>query len=44
MNSLKNLLSYPYVRSGLADKKLQLLGGYYDFVNGTFEFLGAGFN
>ncbi|KAI3726960.1 hypothetical protein L1987_66767 [Smallanthus sonchifolius] len=37
MNSLGNLLSYPYVRSGIADKKLKLLGGYYDFVCGNFQ-------
>ncbi|KAI3785770.1 hypothetical protein L1987_44895 [Smallanthus sonchifolius] len=37
MNSLGNLLSYPYVRSGIADKKLKLLGGYYDFVCGKFQ-------
>ncbi|KAI3759384.1 hypothetical protein L6452_07157 [Arctium lappa] len=39
MNSLVNLLSYPYVRTGLADKKLKLIGGYYDFVCGKFEIL-----
>ena len=41
MNSLTNLLSYPYVRSGVADKKLELIGGYYDFVHGKFEILGV---
>lgn len=35
--SLINLLTYPYVRMGLANKKLRLMGGYYDFVNGTFK-------
>lgn len=37
MNSLVNLLSYPYVRSGVADKKLKLMGGYYDFVIGKLQ-------
>lgn len=41
MNSLANLLSYPYVRSGVDDKKLKLIGGYYDFVHGKFEILGV---
>ncbi|XP_076960525.1 carbonic anhydrase 2-like [Bidens hawaiensis] len=40
-NSLGNLLSYPYVQSGLADKKLKLLGGYYDFVCGKFHIIKA---
>ncbi|KAK8672545.1 hypothetical protein V6N13_110910 [Hibiscus sabdariffa] len=35
--SLGNLLSYPFVRNGLANKTLALKGGYYDFVKGTFE-------
>ncbi|KAK1433811.1 hypothetical protein QVD17_10728 [Tagetes erecta] len=39
MNSLGNLLSYPYVRLGIANKKLKVLGGYYDFVCGKFQFL-----
>lgn len=39
MNSLVNLLSYPYVRSGLAAKKLKLMGGYYDFVRGKFQIM-----
>ncbi|KAK9277859.1 hypothetical protein L1049_027416 [Liquidambar formosana] len=34
--SLVNLLTYPYVRSGVANKTLSLKGGHYDFVNGTF--------
>ncbi|KAA8540823.1 hypothetical protein F0562_024786 [Nyssa sinensis] len=34
--SLVNLLTYPYVRDGVANKTLKLMGGYYDFVNGTF--------
>ncbi|CAK9164264.1 unnamed protein product [Ilex paraguariensis] len=34
--SLINLLTYPYVRAGLANKTLQLMGGYNDFVKGTF--------
>ncbi|KAE8706258.1 Carbonic anhydrase [Hibiscus syriacus] len=35
--SLGNLLSYPFVRDGLVKKTLAVKGGYYDFVNGTFE-------
>ncbi|KAL3629217.1 hypothetical protein CASFOL_026439 [Castilleja foliolosa] len=35
--SLGNLLSYPFVRHGLVNKTLVLKGGYYDFVNGSFE-------
>ncbi|GLT72067.1 hypothetical protein SLA2020_440330 [Shorea laevis] len=35
--SLSNLLSYPYVQKGLANKKLRLMGGYYNFVDGTFD-------
>ncbi|KAM7483206.1 hypothetical protein LguiB_007789 [Lonicera macranthoides] len=41
--SLVNLLTYPYVRAGLANKKLELMGGYYDFVNGKFEMWGTDF-
>lgn len=35
--SLGNLLTYPFVREGLVKKTLALKGGYYDFVNGSFE-------
>ncbi|KAJ4824501.1 hypothetical protein Tsubulata_031580 [Turnera subulata] len=35
--SLANLLTYPFVRDGLANKTLGLMGGHYDFVNGAFE-------
>ncbi|GAB2240759.1 hypothetical protein Droror1_Dr00021277 [Drosera rotundifolia] len=28
---------YPYVKEGLHKKTLQLWGGYYDFVDGTFQ-------
>ncbi|KAF8399712.1 hypothetical protein HHK36_015582 [Tetracentron sinense] len=38
--SLVNLLSYPFVRDAIANKTLALKGGYYDFVNGTFEIWG----
>jgi len=37
--SLCNLETYPYVQMGLANKKLRLMGGYYDFVHGKFELL-----
>ncbi|XP_028754388.1 carbonic anhydrase 2 isoform X1 [Neltuma alba] len=35
--SLGNLLSYPFVRDGVAKKTLALKGAHYDFVNGTFD-------
>ncbi|KAI4320473.1 hypothetical protein MLD38_033950 [Melastoma candidum] len=35
--SLGNLLSYPFVTQGLVNKTLELKGGYYDFVKGSFE-------
>jgi carbonic anhydrase len=35
--SLFNLLSYPYVQKALAHRKLRLMGGYYNFVEGTFD-------
>ncbi|XP_056693092.1 carbonic anhydrase, chloroplastic isoform X2 [Spinacia oleracea] len=38
--SLGNLLTYPFVRDGLVKKTLALQGGYYDFVNGSFELWG----
>lgn len=41
--SLGNLLTYPFVRDGLRKKTLQLKGGHYDFVNGTFELWGLDF-
>ncbi|GER29487.1 carbonic anhydrase, partial [Striga asiatica] len=41
--SLGNLLSYPFVRQGLVNKTLALKGGYYDFVNGSFELWGLEF-
>uniref|UniRef100_A0A0C9QLY9 Carbonic anhydrase n=1 Tax=Wollemia nobilis TaxID=56998 RepID=A0A0C9QLY9_9CONI len=41
--SLANLLTYPFVRTGLVNKTLALKGGHYDFVNGTFELWGLDF-
>ncbi|XP_010687996.2 carbonic anhydrase, chloroplastic [Beta vulgaris subsp. vulgaris] len=41
--SLGNLLTYPFVRDGLVKKTLSLKGGYYDFVNGSFELWGLDF-
>ncbi|XP_019161752.1 PREDICTED: carbonic anhydrase 2-like isoform X2 [Ipomoea nil] len=35
--SLGNLLTYPFVREGLAKNTLALKGGYYDFIKGAFE-------
>ncbi|XP_077244095.1 carbonic anhydrase 2 isoform X2 [Tasmannia lanceolata] len=42
--SLGNLLTYPFVRDGLAKKTLALHGGYYDFVSGFFETWGLNFS
>ncbi|XVF50311.1 hypothetical protein PTKIN_Ptkin04bG0086600 [Pterospermum kingtungense] len=36
-NSMANLLAYPYVRNAVVNGSITLRGGYYDFVNGTFE-------
>ncbi|EPS70533.1 carbonic anhydrase, partial [Genlisea aurea] len=41
--SLANLLTYPFVRDGLLNGTLALKGGYYDFVNGSFELWSAQF-
>ncbi|KAM6594319.1 hypothetical protein CsatA_002022 [Cannabis sativa] len=35
--SLNNLLTYPYVKKGVEEKKIALRGGYYDFVVGNFK-------
>ncbi|GMH01610.1 hypothetical protein Nepgr_003449 [Nepenthes gracilis] len=35
--SLKNLLTYPFVRERVTKKTLALQGAHYDFVNGSFE-------
>ena len=35
--SLLNVQTYPYVQKAIAENKLALKGGYYDFVNGSFE-------
>lgn len=42
--SLGNLFSYPFVREGLANKTLALKGGYYDFINGTFQLWNVEYN
>ncbi|KAI0524670.1 hypothetical protein KFK09_004050 [Dendrobium nobile] len=34
---LENLKTYPFVKEGLEKNTLSLFGGYYDFVNGSFE-------
>lgn len=36
-NSMGNLLTYPFVRNAVVNGSITLRGGYYDFVNGTFE-------
>ncbi|KAK9104466.1 hypothetical protein Scep_021310 [Stephania cephalantha] len=38
--SLENLLTYPFVKERVLEKRLALKGGYYDFVNGSFELWG----
>lgn len=42
--SLWNCLSFPFVRETVAAGKLSLHGGYYDFVNGSFERWSVDFN
>ncbi|KAL6006977.1 hypothetical protein ACLOJK_032473 [Asimina triloba] len=42
--SLRNLLTYPFVKEGLVNKTLALHGGYYDFVNGAFEMWSVTYN
>ncbi|XP_031496057.1 carbonic anhydrase 2-like isoform X1 [Nymphaea colorata] len=41
--SLGNLLSYPFVREGLANKTLSLYGGYYNFIDGSLELWGVNY-
>lgn len=36
-HSLMNLLSYPWIKERVAKGTLALHGGYYDFVDGSFE-------
>lgn len=36
-HSLMNLLTYPWIKERVAKGVLSLHGGYYDFVDGTFE-------
>ncbi|XP_039057948.1 carbonic anhydrase 2-like isoform X2 [Hibiscus syriacus] len=36
-NSMVNLLSYPFVRNAVVNGTMIVRGGYYDFVNGSFE-------
>ncbi|KAJ1284480.1 hypothetical protein BS78_03G207700 [Paspalum vaginatum] len=35
--SLENLKTYPFVKEGLANGTLKLVGGHYDFVSGKFD-------
>ena len=35
--SLLNLLTYPWIEKRVSEGTLSLHGGYYDFVNCTFE-------
>uniref|UniRef100_A0A1J3JWH0 Carbonic anhydrase n=1 Tax=Noccaea caerulescens TaxID=107243 RepID=A0A1J3JWH0_NOCCA len=41
--SLTNLLTYSFVRERVVKGTLSLKGGYYDFVNGSFELWGLQF-
>ncbi|ONM39914.1 carbonic anhydrase1 [Zea mays] len=34
--SLENLKTYPFVKEGLANGTLKLIGAHYDFVSGEF--------
>jgi len=34
--SLENLKTYPFVKEGLANGTLKLVGGHYNFVKGEF--------
>ncbi|KAG8383169.1 hypothetical protein BUALT_Bualt05G0156700 [Buddleja alternifolia] len=42
--SLGNLLTYPFVREAVVKKTLNLKGGHYDFVKGSFELWNFDFN
>lgn len=35
--SLENLMTYPFVKEGVKNGTLKLVGGHYDFVKGKFE-------
>ncbi|XBI03037.1 hypothetical protein VPH35_131509 [Triticum aestivum] len=35
--SLQNLSTYPFVKEGVANGTLKLIGGHYDFVSGKFD-------
>ena len=35
--SLDNLKTYPFVKEGLANGTLRLVGGHYNFVSGEFD-------
>jgi len=35
--SLQNLLTYPFVKEGVSNGTLKLVGGHYDFVTGKFD-------
>jgi len=35
--SLENLKTYPFVKEGLANGTLRLVGGHYNFVSGEFH-------
>ncbi|CAM0881809.1 unnamed protein product [Alopecurus aequalis] len=35
--SLENLMTYPFVKEGVSNGTLKLVGGHYDFVSGKFD-------
>ncbi|XP_011623640.1 carbonic anhydrase 2 isoform X2 [Amborella trichopoda] len=41
--SLGNLITYPFVREGVANGTLALYGGYYNFVDGSFQTWGVNY-
>lgn len=42
--SLGNLLSYPFVREAVVNKRLFIRGAHYNFVSGAFELWNLDFN
>jgi carbonic anhydrase len=35
--SLENLMTYPFVKEGVENGTLKVVGGHYDFINGKFQ-------
>lgn len=36
-NSLKNLLTYPFIQEAIKERDLRIFGAYYDIVDGVYE-------